>query len=165
MRDYPDGLEPPETTPTSRARVGDIARLAKVSTATVDRVLNQRPGVRDATAQKVLKAAAELDYLPDSNLYAALAAQPMRLTFLLPDGSNRFIRMLGDTVGYSQEHVTPFNVKSRVELFESFNPHQLAATLFAWASVATASPSWRSSIRPCVRPSARWPTRACRRSR
>ncbi len=112
-----------------RARVADIAKVAKVSTATVDRVLNHRPGVRDATTQKVLKAAAELDYLPDNALYAALTAQPMRLTFLLPDGSNRFIRMLGDTVGYSQDHLSPFNVKCRTELFESFNPQQLAASL------------------------------------
>ena len=37
--------------------------------------------------------------------------------------------MLGDTVGYSQEHLTPFNVKCRTELFESFNPQQLAASL------------------------------------
>jgi LacI family transcriptional regulator len=124
MRVIPDGLEG-----TPRARVADIARAAKVSTATVDRVLNQRPGVRDATAQKVLKAAAELDYLPETGLYAALAAAPMRLTFLLPDGSNRFIRMLGDTVGYSQEHLTPFNVKCRTELFESFSPQQLAGSL------------------------------------
>ncbi len=112
-----------------RATVADIAKAANVSTATVDRVLNHRPGVRGATAQKVLKAAAELDYLPETGLYAALAAQPMRLTFLLPDGSNRFIRMLGDTVGYSQEHLQPFNVKCRTELFESFNPQQLAASL------------------------------------
>ena len=113
----------------ARARIPDIARAAGVSTATVDRVLNQRPGVRGATAQKVLKAAAGMDYLPETGRYAALAAQPMRLTFLLPDGGNRFIRMLGDTVGYSQEHLTPFNVKCRTELFESFNPEQLAASL------------------------------------
>jgi LacI family transcriptional regulator len=125
MRVIPDGLQGPQ----QRARVVDIARAAGVSTATVDRVLNQRPGVRGATAQKVLKAAAEMDYLPETGLYAALAAPPMRLTFLLPDGSNRFIRMLGDTVGYSQEHLTPFNVKCRTELFESFNPQQLAASL------------------------------------
>ncbi|RYX96668.1 MAG: LacI family DNA-binding transcriptional regulator [Comamonadaceae bacterium] len=111
------------------SRIPDIARLSGVSTATVDRVLNRRPGVRDATAQKVLKAAAELDYLPETGLYAALAPQPMRLTFLLPDGSNRFIRMLGDTVGYSQEHLTPFNVKCRTEYFESFNPQHLAEAL------------------------------------
>ncbi len=125
MRVDPDGLE----SSPQRARVTDIARAAKVSTATVDRVLNRRAGVRDATAQKVLKAAAELDYLPETGLYAALAAAPMRLGFLLPDGNNRFIRMLGDTVGYSQEHLAPFNVKCRSEQFESFNPQQLAARL------------------------------------
>ena len=35
----------------ARATVADIARTAQVSTATVDRVLNKRPGVRDATVQ------------------------------------------------------------------------------------------------------------------
>ncbi|MBT2302222.1 LacI family DNA-binding transcriptional regulator [Variovorax paradoxus] len=112
-----------------RARVVDIARAAKVSTATVDRVLNRRPGVRDATVHRVLKAASELAYLPESELYAALAPQPLQLSFLLPAGTNRFIRMLGDMVGYSQEHWAPFNVKCRAEFIESFNPHELAAAL------------------------------------
>ncbi len=112
-----------------RARVVDIARAAGVSTATVDRVLNKRPGVRDATVQRVLKAAGELDYLPESALYAALAPQPLRLVFMLPAGTNRFIRMLGDMVGYSQEHWAPFNVRCRTEFIESFNPHELAAAL------------------------------------
>jgi LacI family transcriptional regulator len=91
-------------------------------------VLNQRPGVRGATAQKVLKAAAEMDYLPRRGCMRAGGAAHAS-DVLLPDGSNRFIRMLGDTVGYSQEHLTPFNVKCRTELFESFNPQQLAASL------------------------------------
>lgn len=113
----------------SRATVNDIARLAKVSTATVDRVLNHRPGVRDATMQKVLKAAAQLDYLPEADLYAAMTPKPMRISFLLPKGTNRFINMLGDTVNYSQESWAPFNVKSRVEYIEGFNPKLLAAAL------------------------------------
>ncbi|NDZ15515.1 LacI family transcriptional regulator [Variovorax sp. WS11] len=112
-----------------RARVIDIARTAKVSTATVDRVLNRRPGVRDATVQHVLKAAAELDYLPGNDLYAALAPPPLQLVFLLPAGTNRFIRMLGDMVGYSQEHFAPFNVRCRTEYIESFDPKALADAL------------------------------------
>ena len=63
-----------EDTPPGRARVVDIARAAGVSTATVDRVLNKRPGVRDATVQRVLKAAGELDYLPGHSL--GLRLQP-----------------------------------------------------------------------------------------
>jgi LacI family transcriptional regulator len=92
-------------------------------------VLNKRPGVRDATVQRVLKAASELDYLPESTLSAALAPQPLRLVFMLPAGTNRFIRMLGDMVGYSEEHWAPFNVRCRTEFIESFNPHELAAAL------------------------------------
>lgn len=120
--------EPADGT-AARATVADIARTAQVSTATVDRVLNKRPGVRDATVQRVLKAAAGLGYLPERDLYAALAPRPLRLVFLLPSGTNRFIRMLGDMVGYAQEHWAPFNVVCRTELTESFNPEALAAAL------------------------------------
>jgi LacI family transcriptional regulator len=43
-----------------RATLGDIAALAKVGEATVDRVLNERGGVRQETANAVLKAARRL---------------------------------------------------------------------------------------------------------
>lgn len=115
--------------PTGRARVADIAATAGVSTATVDRVLNHRPGVRTATLQRVLKAAAQLDYLPEQSLYEALAPAPMRIVFLLPKGTNRYLKMLGDTVHYSQDTWSPFNVRCRVEYIEGFNPQLLAAAL------------------------------------
>lgn len=120
-----DHSEPPGGLPT----VADIARAARVSTATVDRVLNGRPGVRDATAQRVLKAAAELEYLPGASLPAASAPAPQHITFLLPAGSNRFIRMLGDMVSYAHEHWTPLNVRCRTEFIAGFDPHALAAAL------------------------------------
>jgi LacI family transcriptional regulator len=113
-------------------RIPDVARLAGVSTATVDRVLNQRAGVRALTRQRVLRAAAELglSQLPVAPDIAARAApRPMQLSFLLPAGNNRFIRMLGDMVGYSQEHWAPFNVRCRTEFIESFDPQALAAAL------------------------------------
>lgn len=109
--------------------VSDVALRAGVSTATVDRVLHQRLGVRQATVQRVLKAAAELAYLPEGDLYARLAPPPLRITFLLPKGTSRFISMLGDMVGYSHEQWAPFNVKCRTELVESFDPQVLAAAL------------------------------------
>ena len=66
------------------ARLTDVARLAGVSTATVDRVLHGRANVRSATAQRVLKAAAELQYLPENDLLRALQPAPMELAFVLP---------------------------------------------------------------------------------
>ncbi len=114
---------------SARANIADIAKLANVSTATVDRVLNHRPGVREATVQRVLKAAAELAYLPESDLYAALTPSAMRISFVLPKGTNRFVGMLGDTITYSQQSWAPYNVKCRVEYIEGFNPEILAACL------------------------------------
>ncbi|HQX60705.1 MAG TPA: helix-turn-helix domain-containing protein, partial [Burkholderiaceae bacterium] len=87
----------------ARSRVVDIARAAGVSTATVDRVLNRRPGVRAITVQQVLKVAVRIGYLPEDDLHAAVQPPPLKLSFLLPAGTNRFLRMLGDTIGYSQD--------------------------------------------------------------
>lgn len=56
-----------------RPRLQDLAREAGVGTATVERVLNARGGVSDATARRVIVAARKLGYdrpLPD--LYHAL---------------------------------------------------------------------------------------------
>lgn len=46
----------------SRPTYVDIAKAAKVGTATVERVLNGRGGVREATAERVVKAAQALDW-------------------------------------------------------------------------------------------------------
>lgn len=115
--------------PQRRARATDVARAAGVSTATVDRVLNRRPGVRDVTVQRVLEAAARLAYLPEDGPFAALAAKPLRLTFLLPAGTNRYLRMLGETVGYMEDQLAPLNVRCRAYTIEGFDPRVLAERL------------------------------------
>ena len=111
-------------TAAERQRVGieQVAQAAGVSTATVDRVLNQRGGVRPATVQRVLKAAADLAYLPQNDVYKALRPQAMRLVFLLPAGTNRFLNMLGEQVNIAREQLEPFNVQCRVRFIEGFNP-------------------------------------------
>ena len=116
-------------------RIPDIAQLSGVSTATVDRVLNQRAGVRSATVQRVMQAAASLGYLPEAALHAAHPAhaapqaRPLRLMVLIPEGSNRFLHMLGDVIGYAQDHWAPFNVRCQAAYIESFNPDALAKAL------------------------------------
>ena len=120
---------PPNPSSPRSPRIPDIAQLSGVSTATVDRVLNQRLGVRNATAQRVLQAAATLGYLPQAELHAALQPQPLRLMVLIPEGSNRFLQMLGDVIGYAQDHWAPFNVRCQAAYIESFNPDALAKAL------------------------------------
>jgi len=113
----------------SRPRISDLARAAGVSTATVDRVLNRRTGVRAATVNRVLNAAAELNYLPQPELAAVARPRPMELAFLLPAGTNRYLRMLADTIEYAREHLAPFNVNCRCTIIDGFNPRGLAQSL------------------------------------
>ena len=74
--------------------VNDIARVAGVSLATVDRVLNDRPGVRKVTIDKVQAAIDSLGYIRDTA--AANLARQKRYTFVfvLPDGSGQFLASL-----------------------------------------------------------------------
>ncbi len=115
--------------PSSRSRIPDIARAAGVSTATVDRVLHGRTAVRPATAQRVLKAAADLQYLPDTQLWHAMRPPPMPLVFLLPRGTNRYLRMLGESIEGAGDAIAPYNVQCRVHYIDSFDPERVAAAL------------------------------------
>jgi LacI family transcriptional regulator len=111
------------------ARIRDIARTAGVSTATVDRVLNRRANVRLATAQRVMRAASALDYLPDAELQGVVKPRPLRIVFLLPAGTNRVLRMLADAIDYLEDRLAHLNVQCRCEFVKGFNPQVLAKTL------------------------------------
>jgi LacI family transcriptional regulator len=77
-----------------RPTVNDIAREAGVSLATVDRVLNARPGVRAKTIRAVNEAIDRLGYV--RNVAAANLARQRRYRFLfiLPDVETQFLQGL-----------------------------------------------------------------------
>lgn len=63
------------------ARISQIAKLAGVGTATVDRVLNNRAHVSPSTRQRVLQAKSAIE----SGAKTITRAQPWRLKILLPE--------------------------------------------------------------------------------
>ena len=73
-----------------RATINGIAAAAGVSTATVDRALNGRPGVSPANRQRVLVAARDLGYLPSEGM-VLLPSKPAKLEFLIPFDHNAFM--------------------------------------------------------------------------
>jgi len=77
-----------------RATVHDLARQAGVSLATVDRVLNRRPGVRPATVEKVEKAIAALDFHRDITASLLARSRDIRVEVIMPAGENRFMARL-----------------------------------------------------------------------
>ncbi len=107
----------------------DVARAAGVSVASVDRVLHGRGGVRPATAQRVLEAAAALRYLTSAELEHVGAPRPFNLVFLLPAGTNPFLTMMGRIISTSEAQAAAYAARCRVETIRSFSPLLLARAL------------------------------------
>ena len=72
----------------------DLARAAGVSLATVDRVLNHRGGVREATVDRVSAAIKALNYVRDISAANLARSTEYRLVFLLPDFDDEFTSMI-----------------------------------------------------------------------
>lgn len=109
-----------------RSTVQDIAREAGVSSATVDRVLNNRAGVRSRTKEVVLETARRLGYLAQSN-GPAPAGETIRLDFVLPAGTNTFMKDLQHQL--EVQAVARPDLDVHVETIEGFNPDSLARAL------------------------------------
>ena len=75
-----------------RSTLMDIAREAGVSPATVDRVLNNRDGVRERTRKAVLETARKLGYASEPDGTQEANGTVLRLDFVLPAGTNTFHR-------------------------------------------------------------------------
>lgn len=70
--------------------IKDVARHAGVSVATVSRVLNQDPAVRERTKEKVLQAIRELEYSPCMLGRNLRKSETRKILILLPTMSNQF---------------------------------------------------------------------------
>jgi LacI family transcriptional regulator len=122
-------MDSDQAIPPRHARLADVARLAGVSTASADRVLHGRPGVRPITVQRVLQAATTLNYLPETALPPSVPIKPMRLRFLLPAGTNTYLRALGRLIADARDTFAASGAVAQVDTIRSFNPELLARHL------------------------------------
>jgi LacI family transcriptional regulator len=91
------------------ATIADIARQAGVGTATVDRVLNRRPGVNAETVQRVLQVVAELGTPPQRG--RPRIGENLRFAFVLPADAAPFNdladRLIAQAAGeFRHQHIT-----------------------------------------------------------
>ena len=112
-----------------RLTLSDVARETGFSTATVERVLNNRSGVRPRTREIVVDAARRLGYISDPSPFANPSGDltPVRLEFILPEGSNMFIRALHGQL--EAQAALRDDVGVRITAIEGFNPDRLALAL------------------------------------
>jgi LacI family transcriptional regulator len=106
-----------------RSTLTDIARDSGVSTATVDRVLNNRAGVSSRTRTIVMETAARLGYFGQ----AEPAIERIRLDFVLPEGTNTFIANLKAQL--ERQCAAQDGIEYHLHSVEGFNPLSLAKKL------------------------------------
>jgi LacI family transcriptional regulator len=139
----------------ARPTVNDIAREAGVSLATVDRVMNARPGVRAATVARVHDAIARLGYVRDVAAANLARRQVHRLVFVLPEGRSAFLQALGDAAEGARARAVMDRTELRVVRVPPFDSAAVARALDAAlaegtdgvAVLAPETPQVRDAIR------------------
>lgn len=111
-----------------RARIRDVIRLTGLSRATIDRVLNARPGVKSSTKSKVEAALKELGYAPDV-LSSRVAAQPAAVEVFVPVGPNPFFKVLRDGLEAAIDEFKYTNLTIRFREFDPYDPGTLSGQL------------------------------------
>lgn len=113
----------------AKPTVNDIARVAGVSLATVDRVLNERPGVRDVTIKKVQAAIEELGYVRDTAAANLARKKTYRFVFVLPDWKGQFLASLERSISESLESARQDRTEIRTIRVPNHDHTQLARAL------------------------------------
>ncbi|MCV3736031.1 LacI family DNA-binding transcriptional regulator [Rhizobium sp. TRM96647] len=137
-----------------RPTVHDIAAKAGVSLATVDRVLNGRPGVRAVTRARVEDAIEKLGYVRDVAAANLAKGRVYPLVFIIPEGENPFMRGLEAEVKLAATrssfertriaavHVPPFDAPALVQAIDA----AVAEGVAGIAAVAVDAPEVAEAI-------------------
>jgi LacI family transcriptional regulator len=118
--------------------VHDIASRAGVSLATVDRVLNRRPGVSARTREKVDQAVSELGFVRDVAAANLAKGRVYPLTFIIPSNDNSFMRGLRLALEEASARAAVERIAIRLVDVPAFDAPALAAAL---REAATQEPS------------------------
>src|SRR5450755_3221154 len=113
----------------TQARLADVAREAGVSTATVDRVLHGRAGVKAHTVERVSAVARRLDYRPDPAAARLARARHQSLCFVLPAADNSFVDLLAEQVHHLRLWLSEQRASATIVNVDVFAPEAVARCL------------------------------------
>lgn len=121
--------ETEKTGTVRRPTTKDLAKVAGVSRATVDRVLNGREGVKRETVEKVNAAIEKLGFV--RNIAAANLAKgrTYRFLFLLPRSGDQFHEEILKRIDEAELLFSADMVSTEVRHIDENDPHQIAAFL------------------------------------
>ncbi|MEM6461835.1 MAG: LacI family DNA-binding transcriptional regulator [Pseudomonadota bacterium] len=109
--------------------VRDIAREAGVSLSTVDRVLNERTGVRPRNAERVKAAVQKLGYVRDTHAANLARRRVYNFVFVLPEGSNQFVDTLRGALKEASASQLTDRVSMTIKSVDAEDPHAVVSSL------------------------------------
>lgn len=110
--------------------IKQIAELANVSRGTVDKVLNDRPGVKNETRKKVLEIAEGLNYQPNFIGKALVQSKdPIKIGIILTPEYNPFIQEMLLGVKNAQEEYKAFGIEVNIKMPISLEPAEQISIL------------------------------------
>ena len=112
-----------------RVTLKQIAERANVSIGTVDRALNNRPGVSAQSKQRVLNVAAELGYRPNRFASALSRRNALRLGVVFPDRPEAFYRDIECGVDQAARELQDYGVHVEKIRYELQSPEDTADCL------------------------------------
>jgi LacI family transcriptional regulator len=139
----------------TRPTVNDIAREAGVSLATVDRVLNARPGVRAKTILAVNEAISRLGYVRDLAAANLARSRSYRMVAFLPDGDSQFVQTLAAALEEAATLAAATRIALDLRRYPPEDMHVLAAMLAALQPEEVAGVALMAPETPVIRDAVR----------
>jgi len=112
-----------------RPTTKDLARAAGVSLATVDRVLNERAGVRAETVTAVHEAIARIGFVRNLSAANLARGRVYRFAFLLPVAGDAFLSTLETQIAEAASAFAPEGIQIQKRRGIGGDPHQIARML------------------------------------
>ncbi|MFM2397957.1 MAG: hypothetical protein RL341_114 [Pseudomonadota bacterium] len=112
---------------TSTPTIAEIARLAGVGTATVDRALNGRPGVNAETVERVMHAVAKLGAPPQPG--RPRRSEKFRFAYVLPSDPSPVFGLIERQISQSAGDFRHQHITEITHRFDARDPEQFAADL------------------------------------
>lgn len=106
--------------------IKDIAKAAGVSLATVDRVINDRGGVRLSTVNLVTTAIEDLNYVRDISAANLARSKEYKFVFLLPDHDDELIEMIHTSIYEANSSMAHERTTAIIIRVPANNPHCIA---------------------------------------
>jgi len=103
--------------------IKQIAELAGVSRGTVDKVLNNRPGVKTETKERILEIVRELDYKPNYLGKAlVMSKEKTRIGVILTPEYNPFVHEIIQGIHRAQEEFRLFGIEISIKMLSTLEP-------------------------------------------